>query len=150
MIIPAWSIDAAHSFCDYKTTENRELNQCVRISLRNIASNRIPSFNNRVAEPADTPIQISGFHRTEHVGRLNRAPNTACFTHGSLNQAETTTRFQDPFIHAWNSYRNINSNLSPDATRAEKINFILDFRPLYGTNVTLAKSRHPFLIIPSA
>jgi len=113
-------------------------NQKVSISLWNFAKTRLPFFDEDVKE-STLPTSLPGFQAQEHIRSFDRSSNHWSFKHESTFAAPYT-------LHAWSSYRYVKKQ-SPSITT--DIYFILSFRPFYGTNVTLAESRHPSALIPN-
>jgi hypothetical protein len=112
-------------------------NQKILISLWNYAINRLPIFARRIVNAAP-PTSLTGF--TTHAHTRSTTYSTNHYGFMSDDRIVTPRR-----IHAWSSYRSVR-RYQPD--RSRDILILLSFRNFYGTNVTLAESRHPASLIP--
>jgi len=112
-------------------------NQKILISLWNYALNRLPMFARNIANSA-VPTALPGFTPHAHTRSTQYSTNHYSFM--------SNERFVIPrHINAWSSYRFVR-RYQPD--RNHDILILLSFRPFYGTNITLAESRHPASLIP--
>jgi hypothetical protein len=83
---------------------------------------------------ADTGVTPEEHHYTSRAGW-----NVKAGTNGNI------ANMKNPFFWAWSSYRVLHQRKNPEP---KDISFIVSLRPLYGTNVTLSRSKHPSLLIP--
>lgn len=147
--IPAL-ITRDNPFEDFEIYNGNAQNQIVRLGLFSAHLNRYPRFDATVAEPANTPLTTVGFHATPHIGKLRRMTNTFAFKHGTADECETTSAWPDSTLYIWSSYRYYNTKIVSSSPQISKISFIANWRTVYGTNVTMARSKHPFRLIPKA
>lgn len=112
--------------------------QSLGLAFGDMSINVLPSFN-RTAVPAPFPANLPGLIRQANHTNPDFAFNYSAFKH---NNPVSLPR---DYIYGWSSYRLVEKLKAP--TTADKY-MLLSLRPLYGTNVTLARSRHPTLIIP--
>lgn len=124
--------------------------QIVRLSTGNLSQNRLASFDSTIPVANAEVPRLQGVDKVQHIGSFRRVTNTFCFQHGTNDEPSPTTSWDRHTLYAWSSYRYMNTNLRRSAPRDRRIQFILDFRTVYGTNVTVAKSKHPFVLIPKA
>lgn len=120
------------------------------MSLGTMYENSLPNFDANIPINAQEVFRLYGFHPTEHISSIHRCSNTAAFKHGTFSEAQTTVNATLPKFYAWSSYRFINNNLKKKEAHDKRVSFIIDFRTSYGTNVTMARTVHPFKLIPKA
>jgi len=116
--------------------------QKVSISFYDMTTNRLPQFDASVAE-ATIPATLDGFSRVEHIGWLEAAWSMTGFKTGNRQ----TVKIPKNFIRAWSPYRYV---LGPARPNHDNTYMLLNLRTIFGTNPTLAETRHPSTIIPSA
>jgi hypothetical protein len=132
--------------------------QPVMVSLYNMIQDWLPFFNQDVGE--DVPSNLYGFTRMEGSSFFTRAYSKfGYYVTNSENHddAETTPNIEKGHVAAWSPYRYVSSALgrykSPDdAPALDRFNasvyMLLNFRTVYGTNVTLADVKHFLESIP--
>jgi hypothetical protein len=113
-------------------------NQPLGLAISNMSINVLPSFV-KTQVPTVFPSTLPGFTSVAQHTDPKFAFN---YSASKVNNPGT---LPDQFIHLWSSYRYVSRLKRPTAT--EKFMFS-SFRPIYGTNVTLSRSRNPNLIIP--
>jgi len=129
-------------------TVTRDDKQKASISFFDLARNRIPQFATSIANSV-IPSSFQGFHTPGNIYRSERMSSQA----GHRVNGNGTT-LASHSITAWSAYRYI----SPDTKRVDndtaidfkKLYFLLDFRTVFGTDVTLAQTEHGSKLIPSA
>lgn len=130
-------------------TVTRDDKQKVLLSLYDMARNRLGTFGLTSADPVPNAI-LPGFATTPGIYSMNRLFNTIGYRTGPNGY----TNVPKGEITAWSCYRYV----SPSATRVdydvsidyESIYYILNFRTLFGTDVTLAQTEHAAKLIPIA
>jgi len=129
-------------------TVTRDDKQKASISLFDLARNRLPTFASTIADAA-APTTMFGFSVSGNIFRSGRMSSKAGYRvngNGSTLPAHTLT--------AWSSYRYISPNTKrvdrDTALDEKKVYFLLDFRTVFGTDVTLAQTEHGSKLIPSA
>jgi hypothetical protein len=131
-----------------RRTVTRDDKQKASISFYDLSRNRLPSFANTIADVL-APSNMYGFSVTGNLYRSKRMSSKAGYR---VNGNAST--LPEQFITAWSSYRYI----SPDTKRVDsnnaidfkKVYHLLDFRTVFGTDVTLAQTEHGSKLIPSA
>jgi len=113
-------------------------NQSLGISIGNMSLNVMPSFV-KTQVPTAFPAALPGFTKVAQHTNPDYAFNYAA------SKALNPATIPKDSIHLWSSYRFVSKLKKP--TASEKFMFS-SFRPIYGTNVTLSRSRNPNLIIP--
>nr|QBP78744.1 CP [Fusarium poae virus 1] len=99
----------------------------------------LPFFDNEGNNLGDdTDLSKYGLSPEIHHASPFAGFNVKAGTNGHLLQTEKS-------LHLWSSYRVVHVKKEPTA---KDISFIASFRPIYGTNVTLSRSKHPTPIIP--
>jgi hypothetical protein len=132
-----------------RRTVTRDDKQKVHISLYDMARNRlgIPSLT---VSDAFVPTNPPGFNIVHNIRGLFRMFNTLGYRTGS----PTNTVPSDKDITAWSCYRYIDPSAPLVAVQNEidfkRIYFILNFRTMFGTDVTLAQTEHGASLIPIA
>jgi len=129
-------------------TVTRDDKQKVSISLYDMARNRLGILPSTTADPA-IPTTIPGFDVVPMIFLLQRM-----FNKSSYRTNSKASKLPASFITAWSSYRYV----CPDAPRVNvdrqidltKIYMLLDFRTVFGTDVTLAQTEHGAKLIPTA
>jgi hypothetical protein len=114
--------------------------QAIGLAMRTMASNVLPVFANQDVDSTDIAANPrNGFDfEDNHDSPLTAFTYTAG-TNGTL-PVSTTTKF-----YGWSSYRLVHVKKMP---AAQDISMVFSFRPVFGTNVTLSRSKNPALIIP--
>lgn len=148
--VPALNIDATTPFTYWQRPPSRMRSQAVSKTLGNMGINRLPVFNQTMSEGPDALVATTGFIPQEGIPRFERGFNRLAFIHGSFDHGETPSNWPRKHFYAWSSYRYINTSLASSKENTSRFNFLLNFRTIYGTNVTMAKSKNPFLLIPKA
>ncbi|BCL64203.1 capsid protein [Neurospora discreta partitivirus 4] len=97
-----------------------------------------PQFDNEAISKASLNPEDNGMTREEHHFDPTLGYNTKAGINGDFTSP-------NPTIWAWSSYRVVHTKKNPSP---DDISFILSLRPIYGTNVTLSRSKHPSLLIP--
>jgi len=122
-----------------RTRENLDSqNQPLGLAISNMSINVLPSFVKTQVSTA-FPTTLPGFTKVvQHTNPLY-AYNYAA------SKALKPATVPDNSIHLWSSYRYVSKLKKP--TSSQKF-MLSSFRPIYGTNVTLSRSRNPNLIIP--
>jgi hypothetical protein len=132
-----------------RRTVTRDDKQKVHIMLYDMARNRLGSFGLTTAD-ANPPANIPGFNSVSNVFKRFRLFSSSAYRTGPT----TSSRLQLEQLTAWSSYRFI----EPSAPRVDfdteldlkQVYFILNFRTLFGTDVTLAQTEHGAKLIPLA
>lgn len=148
--VPLYGIRKATShFADptVRRTITRDDKQKVSLSFYDMARNRLGIVDQTVADSA-LPSQIPGFNLTNAIYRFNRMFSKLSY------RTNDTHPIPSEFIHAWSSYRHV----LPSAPRVDddtsidlnKVYMLLDFRTVFGTDVTLAQTEHGAKLIPLA
>jgi hypothetical protein len=114
--------------------------QAIGLAFRDMSINVLPYFaNENVDTTAVTTEADTGFTREENHDTPHSAYTYTAGTNGTLPLGPKTKVF------AWSSYRVITKNGLPTLN---DVKMVLSLRPVYGTNVTLSRSKNPALIIP--
>lgn len=119
----------------------------IGVSLYDLSINTLPYFNTNVLDAQ--PPQLYGFDAQPSNNRFAKAFSKFGF------RIRSSERYKNPNIplaslYAWSSYRYVNKNAPNTVPKAERISMLLNFRTMYGTNVTLSQSVHPSRLIPLA
>jgi hypothetical protein len=113
--------------------------QGITASFISACKSVLPFFDNEGNNLGDdTDLSKYGLTPESHHTSPFAGFNVKAGTNGNLLQ-------QNKSIHLWSSYRVVHTKRNPTAN---DISFIASFRPIYGTNVTLSRSKNPSLIIP--
>nr|QLC36782.1 capsid protein [Sarcosphaera coronaria partitivirus] len=114
-------------------------NQGFMFALMSMAKNVFPQLDNEniIDEFAHDPNQ-TGQKVEEHHYNAMSARNVKAGINGKLSVTK-------PHIWAWSSYRFVHKKKNPEP---KDISFITSLRPIYGTSMTLSRSKHPSLLIP--
>ena len=112
--------------------------QSVGVAFADMSMNMLPNFA-RTNLPAALPNALYGFTAVSNHVRPEHAYTYAAFKHDNPRSLPNNS------IYGWSSYRLVEKVKTPRPT--DKY-MLLSLRPIYGTNVTLSRSRHPTLIIP--
>lgn len=97
-----------------------------------------PKLDNDAIDASTSDPAAAGATVEPHHYRLTDALNVKAGTNGKLTMANKK-------YWAWSSYRVVHKKKNPAPA---DISFLLSLRPIYGTNVTLSRSKHPSLLIP--
>lgn len=116
----------------------------VRVDLYNRALNRLPLYGQQLRDYV--PAALKGFDRVTDIPTSSRASNTISYL---INSGTATTEVKHR-IHAWSSYRYINTKQDVTVNIRNRKLMILNFRTLFGTNATLIETNHPSRIIPQS
>lgn len=111
--------------------------QKIAIAFRDMARNVLPFFAQD--HISDQNVDLNPFDPEENA---TSALLNATFVAGS---SPGPLKMDDHFVYGWSSYRVVHKYKSP--TPAD-MSMILSFRPIYGTNVTLSRSKNPAVLIP--
>ncbi|AAC98725.2 putative capsid protein [Fusarium poae virus 1] len=113
--------------------------QGITASFISTCKSVLPFFDNEGNNLGDS-TDLSKFGLTPELHHVSPFAgfNVKAGTNGQLLSTEKS-------IHLWSSYRVVHTKKNP---AARDISFIASFRPIYGTNVTLSRSKNPSLIIP--
>lgn len=115
----------------------------VRIDLLRREIDRIPIFGANLE--AEIPDPLPGYDEMPHIRHTQFACNSIGHTydlHAETVHNESNTRF--PL--AWSSYRYAHAQPYANIQRHQKL-MILNFRTLFGLNVTLQETEHPSNLI---
>jgi hypothetical protein len=109
--------------------------QPIGLAIRTMCKNVFPYFNtkNVSSDLNSLPIDTEDNHDN---------PATAITYRAGTNGYPTLGKFA---IYGWSSYRIVQKYKNPQPA---DISMILSFRPCYGLNVTLSRSKNPALLIP--
>jgi len=127
----------------------RDDKQKVSVSLYDMARNRLGLPDLTVAD-STVPTSLPGFDTVKHIFSFDRI-----FNHfGFRTNSKVDSPILEESITAWSPYRFIEPDAPPVNNDTEislsQIYFILDFRTLFGTDVTLAQTEHGAKLIPIA
>lgn len=148
-VVPAALINAASPFHHMPTETYDEVHQPTLMVKKYLHMNRLPRFPRAFPpNPAGVVARPHGFDRVSMVRSFLLASTIFISRHGSVDHAAVCDSMPVPHIYAWSSYRYVSPHLPRNVTHPNRTSFILNFRTLYGTNVTLARSKHPFALIP--
>jgi hypothetical protein len=120
----------------------------IGLSLYDLSSNRLPIFDQQVREPIPT-TGLYGFDALTHVGFFTRAFNYLGYRLASIDESYPPN-IPNEQLYGWSSYRYLNSNVRRNVAMFERTYMLFNLRTIYGTNVTMAQSVHPSLLIPKA
>jgi hypothetical protein len=112
--------------------------QYTMLALRTAAKSIFPYFFNSLLPSRLTRPNDSGLTEEENHYSSWSGFNVKAAAHGNFEKA------YQPF-HLWSSYRIVRKYKAPEP---KDILFVASFRPIYGANVTLSRSKHPSLLIP--
>jgi hypothetical protein len=120
--------------------------QKVGMSLIDFTRNRLPRFDQTVGDGPRT--SLFGFDVATHMPWFDTAFTYLGFQTGSSRSTMPTKRplISDGRIIAWSPYRFVADPLPSD--KQTGIYMLLNFRTIYGTNVTLIEVDHPSKAIP--
>jgi hypothetical protein len=114
--------------------------QAIGFAIRSMAKNVLPSLRTSIVKATNLNVSSkSGFTPEDNHDDLSHAFTFTAGTNGTPSLGNGTK------LYAWSSYRVIHKDKRPTE---EDISMILSFRPTYGTNVTLSRSKNPSLLIP--
>jgi len=112
-------------------------NQAIAAAFRSMARNVFPVLANKnISESTTTMV---GMKKEDNH---DQASTSFTFTAGENGLPDIHSDFK---IYAWSSYRVVHKYKKPDAG---DVSMVLSFRPIYGQNVTLSRSKNPALIVP--
>jgi hypothetical protein len=114
--------------------------QAIGVAIRDMSRNVIPRFANEAIN--DTEIENrpnAGFVQEDGHDDPRTAYTYTAAVSGKLNFGQKSK------VYLWSSYRVIHKARKPEL---KDISMVASFRPVYGTNVTLSRSKNPALIIP--
>jgi hypothetical protein len=114
-------------------------NQATGFAIRDMSRNVLPFFANGNVNNTSIQANYSAGFETEQ--NHNNASTAFTYTAGANGTLSVPAKFK---IYGWSSYRIVHK------LRAEltDVSMVLSFRPVYGTNVTLSRSKNPSLVIP--
>jgi hypothetical protein len=118
---------------------NRDL-QAIGLAIRSMASNILPVFSNENVDPQIGTNYPQGLEPEDNHDQMSKAFTYTAGVNG-------LPHLPDKFVHAWSSYRVVHSNPNKAPT-PDETSMVLSFRPIYGLNVTLSRSKNPSLLIP--
>jgi hypothetical protein len=111
--------------------------QKIAIAFRDMARNVLPRFaNDRFWDPQ------TGTSPFEEESQANSFMLNCTFAAGTAPGLDSIV---DHFVYGWSSYRVVHKYKNPGQS---DISMILSFRPIYGSNVTLSRSKNPSVLIP--
>jgi len=113
-------------------------NQGLMFALISMVKNVFPQFDNEDIQTSDLDPDHHGLTIEPHHSAPTLAYNVKAGTNGMFSNTHA-------HIWAWSSYRVVHKKKNPEP---KDISFICSLRPIYGTNVTLSRSKHPSLLIP--
>jgi hypothetical protein len=144
--LPA-QINSNLALCIYNRTINSHSNPAVHVNLYNSDNVILPNFSVEMLETR--PATLFGFSTKQQIKRFSRAFNSFGFNIQSREESNPPNipRYS---IYAWSSYRYLNPEVASKTPLLDKVYLILNFRTIYGTNVTMAQSVHPSILIPKA
>lgn len=116
----------------------------VRCDLLDRSVDRIPLFGPDIV--ANIPEVLPGYKLTTNLSHTQFGCNSICYT---LPEPSTTLTALDfpREIHAWSSYRYLNTNQHHMADLRDMKYMLLNLRTMFGTNVTLIETPHPSVCI---
>jgi hypothetical protein len=112
--------------------------QLVSAALYDMSLNLLPQFDSLVT--GNQPNELYGFNRTGPTTDYSLAFSKFGYA------IDTAPPIPDETIICWSSYRYVRSRRP---ALASDVFMVLSLRNIFGTNVTLARSRHPANLIPS-
>jgi hypothetical protein len=115
-------------------------NQAHGFAFRDMSRVVMPRF----ANAAVNDMQINAHPSTGYHVEDNHDDPRSAFTY-TAGQNGTLDLGTDNKAYLWSSYRVVHKNKKPEL---KDISMIASFRPVYGSNVTLSRSKNPSLIIP--
>jgi len=112
--------------------------QPIMLAIRTAARSVFPRFYNEslpsaLATPDSSGLKTEDDHYSSWTGF-----NVKAGTEGKISAT-------DGKFYLWSSYRIVTKYKAPEP---KDILFVASFRPIYGANVTLSRSKHPSLLIP--
>lgn len=119
----------------------------IGVSLYDFSINALPYFDQQVSDAQ--PSALYGFDAEDHHSRFTRAFSKFGFRLPSMEQSKPAN-IPDQSLYAWSSYRYVNTAAPRATPRTQRVCMLLNFRTIYGTNVTLSQSVHPSRLIPLA
>jgi hypothetical protein len=128
---------AAHNLLPRRDLDRTK--QATLLAIISMAKSVFPQMDNEAIDATDMadPTNV-GITIEEHHFRLNDGFNVKAGINGD-------TKLASKKYHCWSSYRVVHKKKNPEP---KDISFLASLRPIYGTNVTLSRSKHPSLIIP--
>lgn len=112
--------------------------QGVMHAIISMAKSVFPQFDNDAILATSVNPDDNSQTTEPHHYHGNAAYNVKAGINGVYSMKNTK-------LWAWSSYRVVHKKKNP---LPDDISFILSLRPIYGTNVTLSRSKHPTLLIP--
>lgn len=113
------------------------IHQAIGVAFRDMSRVILPIFGNSAVR--NITARPSGFHAEDNYDNDQTA-----FTYSAFTQ-NVDPKFPAGYVYAWSSYRVVTALRAP--TDIDKF-MLLSFRPHYGTNVTLSRSKNPSVLIP--
>jgi hypothetical protein len=111
--------------------------QAIGLAFTDMANVILPVFGNNAVRAGNNPPR--GFN----IQANHNDPDTA-FTYTAYVQNEEAN-IPDGYTYGWSSYRVVTKYRAPANT--DKF-MLMSFRPLYGLNVTLSRSKNPATLLP--
>lgn len=138
--------DPTHPTNIVRVPLNNPHHPIVRIDLLNRSEDRIPHFMQDLTTRPDA--ELPGFNYVRNLPHTQFACNSFGHILYSYPKPVNLPKGTRP-IHGWSSYRYENvHNTEHNNPRMSK-HMLFNFRPNFGTNVTLVQTPHPYLVIPS-
>jgi len=129
-----------------RTTSEETLPR-VGLSLYDYSKNRLPYFKTKVNDKL--PNGLFGFSPLKNLTFFKHAFSYIGFLTPNMDTKEPPHQPEHRF-YAWSSYRYTNTNVKRATAQDLKVYMLLNFRTVYGTNVTMSQSGHPSRLIPTA
>nr|AGQ21570.1 coat protein [Botrytis cinerea partitivirus 1] len=113
--------------------------QSITASIISMAKTVYPFFaTSGLPFKIDTTLADSGLTPEKNHFQSKSAFNVKSGLNGQLSTTDNA-------VYLWSSYRVVHQRKNPGPA---DISMLASFRPIYGTNITLSRSKHPSLIIP--
>lgn len=114
--------------------------QSLLFSIISAFKSVLPRLDNSKVHLANNTLTArhTGVTEEDHHYSFNAGFNVKAGSQGLVDMP-------DHSLYGWSSYRFVHKNKNPTEN---DISFLLSFRTIYGSNVTLSRSKNPSLIIP--
>jgi hypothetical protein len=131
----------------YHRSISSQNSSAISVSLYDMSQNILPYFKTRVIDAL--PVSLHGFKTVTGIERFSKAFSKFGFRTSSIDEVHEIN-VPPKSIYAWSSYRHINTHMPRSSPLRDKTYMIINFRTIYGTNVTMSQSVHPSRLIPLA